>query len=70
MNDLRRPDRDETPLSQAEVMQGLREGSIQAGQTARARAFRDVVIIGRNEGGELIVSRDMVEVVNFRECEA
>lgn len=67
MNDLRRPDRDETPLSQAEVMQGLREGSIPPGPTARARAFRDVVIIGRSESGELMVSRDVVEVVNFRE---
>ena len=57
MNDLRRPDRDETPLSDAEVLLGVREGSIPAGPHARARAFADV----------LVVERRRVEVINFEE---
>ena len=38
-NDLRPPTPDETPLSQAEVLQGVREGVIPEGPRARARAF-------------------------------
>jgi hypothetical protein len=57
MNDLRRPDRDETPLSDAEVLIGVREGTIPTGPHARARAFCDV----------LVLERRRVEVFNFEE---
>jgi hypothetical protein len=57
MNDLRHPDVDETPLSESEVLQGLRDGSISDGYHARARAFAEV----------LVLERRRVEFVNFKE---
>lgn len=45
--DLRRPDPDETPLSQAEVLQGVRDGVIPPGPHACARAFADVFVLER-----------------------
>lgn len=57
--DLRFHDVDETPLSREEVLQGLREGSVSPGPVARARAFAEVTV----------VSRRMVEVINFEEIQ-
>ena len=53
-NDLRPPTPDETPLSQAEVLQGVREGVIPEGP--RARAFSAWVGV---------VERRRVEVLDF-----
>ena len=55
-NDLRPPTPDETPLSQAEVLQGVREGVIPEGPRARARAFSAWVSV---------VERRRVEVLDF-----
>lgn len=55
MSDLRLPDRDETPLSESEVLQGVREGIVPPGPLACARAFADVLVIDRRR----------VEIVNF-----
>ena len=46
-DDLRQPMRDETPLSQSEVMQGLREGTIPPGPVARLRAFAEGFVLQR-----------------------
>ena len=54
-NDLRQPTHDETPLSQAEVLQGVREGVIPEGPRARARAFAWVGVVERRR----------VEVLDF-----
>lgn len=45
--DLRRPDPDETALSQAEVVQGLRDGTIPHGPLARRIAFTNVLVMQR-----------------------
>lgn len=62
--DIRYPDIDETPLSWAEVKQGLREG-IFDGPRARAQVFADVRVVSWNYEHNLRVEDLRVEVVNL-----
>jgi len=52
--DLRQPDVDETPLSQPEVLHGLREGSIAAGPRAQAMAFQATVYVLEPRRAEVV----------------
>jgi len=58
--DLRIAEQDETPLSRLEVLQGLREGSIEPGPVAKSFGFSSA----------LVLRRKVIEFINFDEVAA